>query len=226
VGKGAIEINDLCFEYGESEFAIHVPDLKIRKGEKVAFVGPSGCGKTTLVYLIAGILVPRSGAVFVNGTEIGSKSDVFRRRFRIAEIGFIFQDFELLDYLTTRGNMLLPYSVNRAIRPTKQVDERVKQLAASVGLGQMLSRHPGALSQGEKQRAAICRALITEPEIIIADEPTGNLDSANTSAIMDVMLSQAAQRNATFIMVTHDQSVYDRFDRVLDVRDFARGDVQ
>ncbi|MDP7024658.1 MAG: ATP-binding cassette domain-containing protein, partial [Kiritimatiellia bacterium] len=132
-------------------------------------------------------------------------------------IGFIFQEFELLEYLRVEENIVLPYLVNASLELDKSVYERARSLAESVGLGDKLHRHPGELSQGEKQRLAICRALITDPRIIMADEPTGNLDAGNTDAIMELIRNQARRRDATFVMITHEHNLLDRFDHVIDL---------
>ena len=137
--------------------------------------------------------------------------------FRISNIGFIFQEFELIEYLNVLDNILLPYRVNSSLRFNKAVRDRAVCLAESVGIGDKLRRHPDALSQGEKQRVAICRALVTEPKIIVADEPTGSLDSENKKSIMKIIHDQIDKSRATLLMVTHDHSLLDGFDRVVDL---------
>ncbi|MEM7395099.1 MAG: ATP-binding cassette domain-containing protein, partial [Verrucomicrobiota bacterium] len=143
-----------------------------------------------------------------------------RRAFRIAHIGMIFQEFELLDYLKVRDNMLLPFRVNPALTCTREVRDRIDGLAESVKVGGLMNRYPRRLSQGERQRVAICRALATEPGLIFADEPTGNLDPKTSDTIVDIILEQAKERDATVLMVTHDHSLLKRFDRVVDLDAF------
>lgn len=213
----AIEISDLTFSYEAQGFELNIPQLSIAEGKHVAIVGPSGCGKTTLAYLISGIHVPSGGNVDIGRDSITRMTDGQRRDFRISNIGFIFQEFELLEYLRVEENIILPYLVNASLELDKAVYERARSLAESVGLGDKLHRYPGELSQGEKQRLAICRALITDPCIIMADEPTGNLDDGNTDAIMELILNQARRRNATFVMITHERHLLDRFDDVVDL---------
>jgi ABC-type lipoprotein export system ATPase subunit len=213
----AIEIKDLTFRYEARGFELNIPQLSIAAGKHVAIVGPSGCGKTTLAYLISGIHVPSGGNVDIGQHSITGMTDGQRRDFRISNIGFIFQEFELLEYLRVEENIILPYLVNASLGLDKAVYERARSLAESVGLGDKLRRYPGELSQGEKQRLAICRALITDPSIIMADEPTGNLDDGNTDAIMELILNQARRRNATFVMITHEHHLLDRFDDVVDL---------
>ncbi len=218
-----IRLSNVRFEYGGGGFALEVPELSVERGQAVAFVGPSGSGKTTLMYLIAGILAPQAGKIEIAERSLAELGDQQRRELRISRFGFIFQEFELLEYLNTRENILLPYYINRSLTLTREVRDSVESLARSVGLGGKLSRHPRELSHGERQRVAVCRALVTSPDIIIADEPTSSLDARNTSTIMDMMFSQARQRQAIFLMLTHDRSLLEPFDRVVEVEAFAPG---
>ncbi|MEE8450262.1 MAG: ATP-binding cassette domain-containing protein, partial [Thermoguttaceae bacterium] len=197
-----IQFQDIVFGYPRSDFRLDVPHLEIRSGEKVVLIGPSGSGKTTLLQLAAGILLPERGSVRVDNSEISRKSDMARRNFRISNIGLIFQEFELLEYLTVRENILLPYRVNRSLRLDRDVRSEVRSLAATVGIEKVLDRYPERLSQGERQRVAICRALITRPRMLFADEPTGNLDPKNSRTIVEVILQQAEAGGATAVMVT------------------------
>ena len=212
-----IQFDGMTFAYTGSEFRLRVPKLEIGSGEKVVLVGPSGSGKTTLLHLAAGILLPREGVISVDGVKISQQSHATRRSFRISKIGLIFQEFELLEYLTVRENILLPYRINPALRLKPEVRENVCRLAKSVGIGEALDRYPHRLSQGERQRVAISRALVTRPQMIFADEPTGNLDARNSSTILDLLLEQAEASGATVLMVTHDHSLLKRFDRVIDI---------
>lgn len=210
-----IHFDDVRFRYGRDGFSMHVPTLAIRDGERLAIVGPSGCGKTTLLHLMAGIRLPVAGTIIVDDTEVSRLSDSARRRFRISSIGLVFQEFELLDYLTVRENILLPFRIHPSLRLSDEIEERVKALAESVGLSGKLTRPIQRLSQGERQRVAICRALITKPRYILADEPTGNLDPSLKNHILDILFDVAAKESATLVMVTHDHSLLSRFDRVL-----------
>lgn len=218
-----IEVRGLRFRYGEGGFRLEVPQLRIARGEKVAFIGPSGAGKTTLVYLLAGILTPQAGQISVDGIELAEKTDRQLRDFRISRIGFVFQEFELLEYLSLRDNMLLPYYINDTLPLTPEVHKTAEALAGSMNLGDKLRRFPKTLSHGEKQRVAICRALMTAPEILIADEPTGNLDSATAGVILSLLLREVEQRQATLLMVTHNHALLDAFDRAIDIQEFVRG---
>jgi putative ABC transport system ATP-binding protein len=191
--------------------------LRVDSDEKVAVIGPSGSGKTTLLSLAAGILLADEGRIRVDGTEISAASDAARRDFRISNIGLVFQEFELLEYLTVRENILLPYRVSTALKFDREVRASVEPLAESVGIGRALDRYPHRLSQGERQRVALSRALITRPRILFADEPTGNLDPRTSRTIVEVLLRQAEAARATVLMVTHDHSLLEWFDRVIDL---------
>jgi putative ABC transport system ATP-binding protein len=217
-----IEFADVRFAYPHGEFELYVPEWRVAAEEKVAVIGPSGSGKTTLLYLAAGIVRPWSGTVRVDGHEISRQGDAERRSFRIRKIGLVFQEFELLEYLTVRDNILLPYRINPALRLDRAVAQRVATVAEAVGLAETLDRHPSRLSHGERQRVALSRALITQPRLILADEPTGNLDPRTSRTIVSLMLEQAEKTQATVLMVTHDHSLLGRFDRVLDLEQLVR----
>ena len=218
-----IKLSDVRFEYGGGGFALSVPGLEIGRGQTAAFVGPSGTGKTTLMYLIAGILPPAAGRIEIDGKTLSAMNDRQRRVFRISRFGLVFQEFELLDYLSTKENILLPYLINRSLKLTTRVVDSAKLLAESVGLGEKLSRRPRELSHGERQRVAVCRALVAGPDIIIADEPTSSLDAKNSSAIIGIMFGEARRRGAVFLMLTHDRSLLEPFDMVVDVEKLCRG---
>ncbi|MBW2172253.1 MAG: ABC transporter ATP-binding protein [Deltaproteobacteria bacterium] len=215
-----IHINLLKFHYPEGEFRLHVPELTVERSEKVAVIGPSGSGKTTLLNLIAGIVTPLEGTVSVGDVKVSSLPDVARRDFRITNIGFVFQDFELLDYLNVIDNVLHPYRITGALGLDKEVKERAAALAQEMGIGDKLRRPSNDLSHGEKQRAAICRALLPHPKLLLADEATGNLDPANKTRILDLLFRSVEDHNATLLAVTHDHELLKRFDRVIDFQDF------
>jgi putative ABC transport system ATP-binding protein len=180
-------------------------------------IGPSGSGKTTLLHLVAGILTPDRGAVTVNGVEVSALPDAERRAYRITSMGLVFQEFELLEYLSVLDNVLLPYRVTSALRLDHTVVERAHGLADEVGIGDKLDRNVRRLSHGERQRVAICRALVTEPELLLADEPTGNLDPKTKGRVFDLLIQHARRHEKTLLTVTHDHGLLDRFDRVVDV---------
>ena len=188
-----IKIDQLRFRYPRSDFELVIESLPVERGEKVAIVGPSGSGKTTLLNLMAGIFVPDSGRIQILNDDVGQLHDARRRDFRITNIGMVFQQFELIEYLTAHDNILVPFFINSTLEMSREVCDRAKELADSMGLRDKLQRRPGKLSQGEQQRIAICRALITEPKLILADEPTGNLDPANKTLILDILFDQVAK---------------------------------
>jgi putative ABC transport system ATP-binding protein len=212
-----IDIHHLIFRYRDGDFCLRIPALHIATGTKAAIVGPSGCGKTTLTHLLAGILVPTEGQITVNGIRVNQLSDAHRRAFRIAHIGFVFQDFALLDYLTVLDNILHPYRLNKSLRLTAQVRDYAISLAAMMGLEDKLRRHIQHLSQGERQRVAICRALITRPALLLADEATGNLDPANKERILKVLFAYVHDHQATLVAVTHDEALLAAFDTAIDL---------
>ncbi len=211
-----IQIEDLKFQYPRTEFMLRLPQLVVESGQRVAIVGPSGCGKTTLLNLISGITLPLAGTVTVSGEEVSAMSNASRRNFRIAKIGMVFQQFELVEYLDVLSNILLPFSINSTLSESSETRCRAIELAEAMGLKEKLARLPAQLSQGEQQRVAICRALITEPGIVLADEPTGNLDPDNKLRILELIFQLAETHNQTLIVVTHDMGILSEFDRVID----------
>ncbi len=215
-----IRVDSLEFYYREGEFCLSVPELTVEKTEKVAVIGSSGSGKTTLLNLIAGIVTPIKGTVSVDDLKVSELPDAGRRDFRITSLGFVFQDFELLDYLNVMDNILHPYRITGALTLDKAVRERAEILAQEMGIGDKLKRPANDLSQGEKQRAAICRALLPQPKLLLADEATGNLDPDNKTRILDLLFQSVADHDATLLAVTHDHDLLKRFDRVIDFKDF------
>jgi putative ABC transport system ATP-binding protein len=215
-----VSIEGLDFAYRAGGFHLRVPGFAVGEGERVAVVGPSGSGKTTLLNLIAGLAVPDAGRVTVAGVDVSALPDAGRRRFRAAHVGFVFQDFALLDYLTARQNILYPYRITGSRPPDAAARARAEALAEASGLAGKLDRRPGALSRGEQQRVAICRALVMRPRLILADEATGNLDPETKGLILDLLFSRAAEAGAAVLAVTHDHDLLPRFDRVVDFASF------
>ena len=215
-----IQIQSLEFAYPDQEFRLEIPDFRLESGERVAVIGPSGSGKTTLLNLIAGILTIQRGTIRVDDMEVSRLDDAARRDFRITRIGFVFQDFELLDYLSVLDNILHPYRITRALRLDGGVRDRAAALARDLGIGDKLKRPVDRLSQGEKQRAAICRALLPRPKLILADEATGNLDPRNKGHILDLLFESVEAHRASLLAVTHDHELLPRFDRVVDFGEF------
>jgi ABC-type lipoprotein export system ATPase subunit len=218
-----IDIRSLEFHYRTGDFGLLIPEFSAAAGEKVAVIGPSGAGKTTLLNLIAGILTPVKGEVRVGEVRVDALSDAQRRDFRITRIGFVFQDFELLDYLNVLDNILHPYRITQALMLDKSVRERAVSLAEAMDIHDKLKRFTEDLSQGERQRVAICRALLPRPKLILADEATGNLDPRNKTRILDLLFDSIEEHGATLLAVTHDHELLGRFDRVIDFQTFQAG---
>jgi len=215
-----IHINGLGFQYpGSRAFAMAVSELHVMAGECVAIVGPSGSGKTTLLSLVAGTLLPDSGEIRVGQTLINQLGETARRRFRIRDIGQVFQAFELLEYLDVTENILLGPIIDSAVN--EQLRERAAALLSSVGLEDKAHTKPARLSHGERQRVAVCRAMLNRPGLILADEPTGNLDQANKQNVVDLLIKQARDNGSTLMMVTHDHSLLGSFERVIDFEELT-----
>lgn len=211
-----IRLEEVDFRYSAEGFRLAIPRWELDSGRSAAFIGPSGSGKSTLLRLLAGILMPRDGAVEIDGQNLPVYSDASRRAFRIRNVGFVFQDFRLVEYLCVRENLLLPFRINTALAMDESVD--ADAMAKRLGIAAHLDKYPDELSQGEKQRVAIGRALLPGPGLVLADEPTGNLDPDNTSRIMDLLLEQTA--GATLVMATHDHALARRLDEVMDFSEF------
>lgn len=216
-----IKISELYFEYPGSDFKFSISKLDIKGGAKVAVIGPSGYGKTTFLNLLSGISTPVKGEIEVDSEDIGSLSDSERRSFRISKIGFVFQNFELVEYLTILDNILLPYRINPSLTLTGEVRSRARALSEKMGLSDKLKRNVTKLSQGEMQRVAICRALLTEPRLLLADEPTGNLDPTNKELTIQTLFDYAERHESTLVMVTHDHSLLSGFDSVIDLESYG-----
>ena len=221
-----IDIRELEFSYrgqsaGTAPFRMHIDEFVVEQGASTALVGPSGSGKTTLLGLIAGTLQSHAGRIVVCDQAISQLSDSEVGRFRIRHIGQVFQAFELLSYLTVAENVMLPWYINGGGRKA-DARSRAVDLLSGVGLASKITSMPGELSQGEQQRVAVCRAMLNTPPLLLADEPTGNLDQENKQNVVDLLVKQAAQNKSTLLMVTHDESLLASFDSVLDMRTIAR----
>jgi putative ABC transport system ATP-binding protein/lipoprotein-releasing system ATP-binding protein len=189
-------------------------NLSIQRGEKVFLCGPSGAGKTTLLYTLAGLESPQVGHVIIDGTDLYALSRSAQARFRNQRIGYIFQNYHLLPELTALENVMVPGAIGG-----KDQEDQARTALARVGLADRADHLPAELSGGEQQRVAIARAIVNEPDILFADEPTGNLDSRNSQAIMELLLQLVSEKRTTLIVVTHDPSLARQGDRVLTLRD-------
>jgi ABC-type lipoprotein export system ATPase subunit len=199
----------------EDVVALEQVDLSIDKGELAAVVGPSGSGKSTLLHLAAGLDVPDAGRVAVQGRDLAGLSAGERAALRRREIGFVFQFFHLLPNLTVAENVELPLLLDG----TRRRQERVRNLLDQVGVAHRAGHLPGELSGGEMQRAAIARALVAEPALVLADEPTGNLDSSTGSTVLSVLEKVVSGTGAALVMVTHDEAATDLAERVFHLAD-------
>jgi len=218
-----IQLKDIRFQYPQSDFNLDIRDLTFPEGSKTAIIGPSGFGKTTMLNLIAGILIPAAGKVIVNQETVNVLTDKDRRRYRIQNIGFIFQDFRLVPYLNVLDNILLPFRINSAIKLDSDAVARSKNIADELKIGNLIRKYPAKLSHGERQRVAIARALVNQPKLVLADEPTGNLDPANKIHIKNILFDAVDKHNATLITVTHDHEMLEGFDAVIDFKNLEKG---
>ena len=213
-----LEVNNICKTYGNGETAVHAlknVSFSVPKGEYVAIVGESGSGKSTLLNMIGALDTPTSGKVTIGGKEIFSMNDskltVFRRR----NIGFIFQAFNLVPELTVEQNIIFPMLLDYQ-KPDKKY---LEELLTVLNLKERRNHLPGQLSGGQQQRVAIGRALITRPSLILADEPTGNLDTQNSSEVITLLKEASRKYEQTIIMITHNRSIAQSADRILQVSD-------
>jgi putative ABC transport system ATP-binding protein len=216
----AIEVVGLSKTYehsGHPVTALRSIDLSVAAASCTALMGSSGCGKSTLLNIIGGIDVPTSGTVRIHGEERGAWSERELALLRRRDVGLIFQFFNLMPTLSIQENVALPALLDG--RPGGEVMERSATLLREVGLGQRLDHMPHELSGGEMQRTAIARALINEPSVILADEPTGNLDSVNAAHVLEVLLDVVRRNGRTLLVATHSQELADRLDRVVRMQD-------
>jgi len=219
--RGGVLVDGVRFRYPAAEFELNVPAFELKPGELVACIGTSGIGKSTLLALLAGILQPAVGTIELGGQDLGALGEEARRKLRLREVGLVFQEFELLDHLSVRENILLPYLVSRVLALDDEARERMLALATSAGIEALLERHPRELSMGERQRVAICRALITRPSVVLADEPTGNLDPTTSQRVLELLIGEVRASGASLVMVTHDYSLLDSLDRVVDLAELT-----
>ena len=197
--------------------ALRSATFQVDRGEFIAIVGPSGSGKSTLFYLLGGLTSATGGQVLIDGVDFASLSDADRTRQRGQKIGFVFQRFNLLPTLTARGNIELAHDISSTGKPLNV--ELLQHLSELLRIDGRLDKRPSELSGGEQQRVAIARALISEPAIILADEPTGNLDTDNSDTVLEMLRSAAKEMGQTVLMITHNPEAAAIADRTLYVRD-------
>lgn len=216
--KNILKLNHLEKEYGQKEnkvVALKSINLEVDKGEFVAIVGTSGSGKSTLLNLIGGLDTPTKGQIFVRDEEISLLKNRELTKYRRDSIGFVFQNYSLMPVLSVYDNVALPLSLSR-----KKVDHGyIKELLTELGIWDKRKKYPSELSGGQMQRVAIARALVNKPAILLADEPTGNLDSNTTSEVMDMLRESNRKFNQTILMVTHNDALAKVCDRVIRIED-------
>ncbi|MFC4992412.1 ABC transporter ATP-binding protein [Rubritalea tangerina] len=211
----AIELKDIRFAW-EREVVLELDAFEVARGEKVFVGGPSGCGKSSLLSLLSGVAAPQSGEVKMLGREIGKMGAAGRDRFRADHVGYIFQIFNLVPFLSVEENVTLPlrYSKRRASR-VDQPKAEAQRLLDHLGMGEFLGRQVTDLSVGQQQRVAAARALIGRPEIILADEPTSALDRESGEGFIELMFQECEQAGISIVFVSHDAGLSSRFDRAI-----------
>lgn len=215
-----IDTHEVYKVYNESQvpvYAVNGVHLHIERGEFTALVGPSGSGKTTLLNMIGGLDKPTKGHVVINGRNITGMSGNELISFRLHNIGFVFQSFNLIPVLTAKENVEFILLLQHA--PRNEREARVRKLLADVGIPDKADSRPAELSGGQQQRVAVARALASKPQFVLADEPTANLDSAAAANLLDIMEKMNREEQVTFLFSTHDQRVIDRARRVITLRD-------
>lgn len=218
-----IEIRDLLKTYrrgGDTVVACDVGELSVARGEHLALVGESGLGKSTVLNIIAGLLLPDQGSVRVQDVEITNLSELGRDRFRAEHIGMVFQTFNLLQPFTALENVMLGAVFGKG--HGEDVRQRSESLLRRVGLGDRLDHRPNELSVGQAQRVAICRAMINQPQLILADEPLGNQDKATGREVLRLLVEMAREGERTVVMVTHDPASAAQMERIVELRDLRR----
>lgn len=213
-----VRVENLCKVYGTGEMKVKAVDdinLTINQGEFVAIVGPSGSGKSTLLHLLGGVDRPSSGKVIVDGVDIYSLSEEELAIFRRRKVGFIFQFYNLVPVLDVEENILLPLLLDNKKLDRKYIDE----LISILGLNERKDHLPNELSGGQQQRVSIGRALAYSPSIVLADEPTGNLDSQNSKEIIDLLKLSVQKYNQTLVLITHDLDIASQADRIITIED-------
>jgi len=215
-----LETRNLRKEYGTDGVvvpALRGIDLQVRKGEFLAIMGPSGSGKSTLLHILGGVEVPTSGQVLLEGHDLAAMDDDRRTLIRRTRMGFIFQSFNLLPAFTAEENVALPLELGRI--NSRDARRRAAEILEMVGMGHRRDHIPSSLSGGEQQRVAIARSLVVQPALLLADEPTGNLDSANGQQVTALLRHLVDQKQQTIVMVTHDAGVASQADRLIRLRD-------
>ncbi|WP_232698002.1 ABC transporter ATP-binding protein [Brevibacillus daliensis] len=211
------QVSKLYGNKGNQFTALEEVSFQVNRGEFVGIMGPSGAGKSTLLNIISTIDMPTSGNIFIDGTNVIAMKEDQLALFRRSKLGFIFQDYNLIDSLTIRENIALPLSLNRV--KTKEIDKRVEEIAKRLGITEILEKYPHQVSGGQKQRCAASRAIVTNPSLIFGDEPTGALDSKSSQHLLESLQDLNQQEHATILLVTHDVFAGSYCDRILFITD-------
>ncbi len=207
-----ISVRGLAHRYGSAE-VLRLPEWRVAHGERWLVLGPSGCGKTTLLHVIAGLIRPTEGEVEVSGESLRKLDGARLDRWRGATVGIVLQALHLIRHLSVRDNLRLAQYMAHAA----QDDARVANTLAALGVADKAARRPADLSEGERQRVAIARAVVNRPKLLLADEPTANLDDAAAARAVDLLVDQAERHGATLVVATHDARVKQKFDKRLDL---------
>lgn len=218
--EAVLECRNVVREFSEGNSTLQVlrgVNLAVRPSERLAIIGASGSGKTTLLQIMGGLDEPTEGGVLVNGAPMHGTNERAKGDLRNKYIGFIYQFHHLLPEFTAEENVAMPLLIRREPKP--EALRKARDLLGRVGLGERLTHKPGELSGGERQRAAVARALITRPQLVLADEPTGNLDAGNGEHVLRLMLELNEELSTSLVIVTHDHSIAERMDRVLVLED-------
>jgi putative ABC transport system ATP-binding protein len=218
VTEPAVALHEVRFAYPGGASILDIPALHVARGERLFLHGPSGSGKTTLLGLIAGVLAPTAGRVRVLGQDLGAMGSAQRDRFRAAHVGYVFQMFNLIPYLSVRENITLPVRLSRSRRERlggADFDGEASRLAASLEIDGLLDASTASLSVGQQQRVAVARALIGAPELIVCDEPTSALDADRRDRFLELLFASVRQVGSTLIFVSHDLSLAERFGRTV-----------
>ena len=221
----AIDVRHLRFRYGRGPWVLDMPELTLERGTRAFLFGPSGSGKTTLLGVLAGVLEPDGGEVKVLGRDLATLSGADRDAFRAEHIGYVFQMFNLIPYLSVLDNIALPARMNAARRARLDgagVKEAAALLADHLQIGDLLKKPVTKLSVGQQQRVAACRALIGAPELIVADEPTSSLDFDRREAFLELLFRECERAGATLVFVSHDRTLEGMFSRRISLPDVNR----
>lgn len=220
-----IELRDLKFNYHDGSAVLNIPEFSVVRGEELFLYGPSGTGKTTFLEILAGVLKPSHGSLKILGCDLGDMSDAQRDAFRAEHMGYIFQNFNLIPYLSVKENIELPLHLSAARRArlgSVGTDLVIRGLCGNLGIGDLLDKKVAALSVGQQQRVAVARALLGKPDLLLADEPTSALDTDHREKFLKLMFELAELYGTTVVFVSHDRSMEKMFSRTISLDSINR----